>query len=220
MKSILASLIACSVFAAAPIESKQDPDNTKKDIPALVMIDIQNFYFDGGYCPLEGSLAASENASKVLQTAREYGMKVFHIKHVGKFDPKHDPSTDPQYDFHELVTPAMCGQVINKTDVNSFHNTVLLESLNKLKANLVVIVGMQTHMCVEAAVRAATDYGFKVIVVTDATATRKLTFDGIEIPAAMVQASTLSTFKDGYGAKLMKADEFAKMFPPPEDSKH
>jgi nicotinamidase-related amidase len=56
-----------------------------------------------------------------------------------------------------------------------------------------VIAGMQTHMCVEAAVRAAADLGYEVTVVADACATRDVQHGGRTVAAADVHAATLAT---------------------------
>ncbi len=62
-----------------------------------------------------------------------------------------------------------------------------------------VIVGMQTHMCVEAAARAATDLGFDVTVVSEACATRPLTYGDRTVPAEMVHTAALAAINGTYG---------------------
>ena len=42
---------------------------------------------------------------------------------------------------------------------------------------------MQTHMCLEAATRAASDYGFNCTVIEDACATRDLNYGNTTIKA-------------------------------------
>lgn len=64
------------------------------------------------------------------------------------------------------------------------------------KIDTLVICGMQTHMCVEAATRAASDYGFKCILIHDACATMNLKFGDKTIKAVDVHYSTLSTLKN------------------------
>ena len=70
-----------------------------------------------------------------------------------------------------------------------------IEYLKKNKVKRLVICGMQTHMCLEAAVRAAHDYDFECIVVHDACAARDLKFADRVIKAEDVHYSTLSTLK-------------------------
>jgi len=46
---------------------------------------------------------------------------------------------------------------------------------------------MMTHMCIDTTARAASDLGFKCVVVGEATATKDLTHGKITVPAAHVQ---------------------------------
>jgi nicotinamidase-related amidase len=70
---------------------------------------------------------------------------------------------------------------------------------------------MQTHMCVEAASRAAADLGFEVTVVHDACATRTLEFGGRSVPAEHVHASTLAALNGTYG-RIVSVEELLKAF--------
>jgi len=63
-------------------------------------------------------------------------------------------------------------------------------------------------MCVEAATRAASDLGFKCILVHDACATKDLTFGDKVIKAEDVHYSTLVTLKNY--AKVQSTEEFLK----------
>ena len=65
---------------------------------------------------------------------------------------------------------------------------------------------MQTQMCVEAAVRAAHDFGYQVILLHDACATRNLKFGDREVSAADVHASTLATLKSY--AEVLSVEEW------------
>jgi nicotinamidase-related amidase len=65
---------------------------------------------------------------------------------------------------------------------------------------------MQTHMCVEAAVRAASDDGFEVILPYDTCATRDLSFGGVEVPARQVHTAVLAALSGTY-AKVLTTDE-------------
>ena len=56
----------------------------------------------------------------------------------------------------------------------------------------VVIVGAMSHMCVDATVRAASDFGYKTTTIHDACATRDLEFGESTVPAAQVHATMMS----------------------------
>ena len=174
---------------------------------ALVIIDIQEFYFDDGLVPLIGSVEAAAQAKQALEAFRARKLPIFHVRHVPKSVAiVNGEPADPQYGIRPEVRPATGEKVISKRFANSFRETDLLESLRQAGITRIVIAGMQTHMCVEAASRAATELGFDVIVVHDACATRPLEFVGRTVPADMVHAVALAAIKGTYGRVVSVAE--------------
>ncbi len=167
---------------------------------ALLIVDIQNFYFEGGLVPLVGPERAAANARRLLDLFRARGWPVVHVQHLpeGQLRPAPEEG-DVQYRIRDVVLPRPGEAVVGKHHANAFLDTDLLEQLRRAGVTSVVICGMQTHMCVEATARAAADLGFDVTVVGDACATRDLSFDGVDVPAAEVHASTLATLAGTYG---------------------
>ena len=161
---------------------------------ALVLIDIQAFYFDTTKAPLVGREEASLHAGRILEHFRETGQEVVHIKHKGGGD------------IHEYVKPLPEETVFIKEHVSCFRETPLLGHLQAGGTERLVIVGMMTHMCVEAATRAADDLGFETILIHDACATRDLKYGDEVIGAKEVHLSTLSTLK-AY-ATIMSTSEY------------
>jgi nicotinamidase-related amidase len=68
---------------------------------------------------------------------------------------------------------------------------------------------MMTHMCVDASMRAAADFGYPVLLAADACATRALTYAETQVPAKYVQAAFLAALKS-YG-QVMKTEEILKL---------
>lgn len=198
-------LLAALGFAFAGIVSNETPESR----PALIIIDIQNFYFPGGRLPLQGGEAASLNAKKILEAFRAKKWPVIHVRHLSKGVAESALATDSQWAFQTNVTPIAGEPVVTKREVNAFRGTNLLDMLKELKAKTLVIIGMQTHMCLEAAVRAAADFGFDVVVAEDACATRDLEFNGVKVPAESVHLSTLATLKGTY-AKIVTTEGLLK----------
>ncbi|QKG79265.1 cysteine hydrolase family protein [Tenuifilum thalassicum] len=188
-------LLSLLCVMALSITLKAIPDTSRV---ALVIVDIQEFYFPGGLSELVNPEPAAQNAAKLLSYFRENNMLVVHIGH----------KASSGMDFHKLVKPAEGEAVFIKTNVNAFKGTGLLEYLRGQQVSNLVICGMQTHMCVEAAVRAGADYGFKVTLIHDACATKDLKWENEIIQAKMVHLSTLSTLKSY--AKIMSTEEFLK----------
>jgi nicotinamidase-related amidase len=173
------------------------------DQAALLVIDIQNFYFEGGRAPLVGSVEASRKAKRVLEAFRKAGRPVIHVRHMPQQDPA---SSDPQYAIHHNVAPLPGETVLTKHYANAFRETDLAPRLEKLGVNTLVVCGMQTHMCVEAAVRYAADLGYKIVLVEDACATRDLAYGGTKVPAKQVQAAVLAALTGTY-AEVVTADD-------------
>lgn len=169
---------------------------------ALLIIDIQNDYFPGGKMELEGALAAAQKAGALLQCFREHSGQHVHIQHESRKPGAtfFIPGTDG-IRIHDLVAHFEGEPITHKQFPNSFRETDLLELLKSWGTERVVICGMMTHMCVDATVRAAADFGFQVIVVEDACATRALTHGGTSVPAAHVQAAFMKAFMS-YGTLM------------------
>jgi nicotinamidase-related amidase len=157
--------------------------------------------------PLTGSFEAAAQARKVLDAFRARTLPILHVRHVPERVAIVDGEpADPQYRIRPEVQPQAGEPVISKRFANSFRETDLLDALRRKGIRRIVIVGMQTHMCVDAASRAATDLGFDVIVVHDACATRPLAFDGRTVPADMVHAAALAAIKGTYGRVVSVAE--------------
>ncbi len=141
--------------------------------------------------------AASANAAKILAAFRAAGNPVVHVRH----------EFEPGGSIHASVAPVEGEKVFTKTQVSCFNGTEILAHLKKLGVEKLVIVGMQTHMCLEAATRAAHDLGFECVVVGDACATRDLEYGDRKVQAADVHASTLATLNRTY-ATVMDTEMF------------
>jgi nicotinamidase-related amidase len=207
MRSVILSIAGvCLLASATPAQTagKRAPMGAET---ALVVIDIQQFYFEGGLVPLTGSLEAAAQARKALEAFRARSLPVIHVRHVPKSVAIVDGEpADPQYRIRPEVQPAAGEKVISKRFANSFRDTDLLDTIRQKGVSRIVIAGMQTHMCVEAASRAATDLGFDVVVVHDACATRPLEFGGRTVPADLVHAAALAAIKGTYGRVISVAE--------------
>jgi nicotinamidase-related amidase len=173
---------------------------------ALLIIDIQNDYFAGGAMQLVGSDAAAKNAARILASFREQGLSVIHVQHQA-LSPTATfflPGTDGAK-IYESVAPIDGETVITKNFPNSFRGTNLKDVLDGLNLEQLVVVGMMTHMCIDTSVRAANDFGFKVVLVGDACATLDLEHDGRTVSAADVQAAYLAAI-DGSFATVVTTD--------------
>ncbi|MCL1941975.1 MAG: cysteine hydrolase [Candidatus Azobacteroides sp.] len=170
---------------------------------ALIIIDIQNDYFEGGANPLIGSLEASVNAKTLLKDFREKSLPVIHVQHSSTRAGStfFIPNTKG-VEIHENVMPVSGEKVIAKNFPNSFRETDLLDYLKSNNITDLVICGMMTHMCVDATTRAAKDFGFTCVVIGDACATRDLDIQGESVAAGEVQKSFLAALNYFYSTVI------------------
>jgi nicotinamidase-related amidase len=164
---------------------------------ALILIDIQNDYFEKGRMTLVGAEQAAENAQAVLNAFRKERLPIVHIQHI---------STRPGATFfipetegvqiHKSVEPLSNEKVIIKNFPNSFKDTTLFDHLKSMDITDLVICGMMTHMCVDSTTRAAKDFGFNCVVIGDATATKDLEINGERVRANEVQKSFLAALNN------------------------
>jgi len=177
---------------------------------ALLIIDIQNDYFENGTMTLVGSDKACENAKIILDKFRADDLPIIHIQHIVLrpgatfFLPD---STGA--DIHKNVKPKDQEKVIIKHYPNSFKDTELLDYLKDLNIKGIVICGMMTHMCVDSTIRTAKDFGFDCILIGDACATKDLELNGQIVKAEEVQKSFLAALNPLY-ALVKTTKQFLK----------
>ena len=174
----------------------------------LLLIDIQNDYFEKGTMTLVDAENASENAKRLIDRFRNRQLPVIFIQHL---------ATRPTATFflpgtmgaeiHSSVRPIEGEKIIIKHYPNGFIETDLLEHLQRNMITDLVICGMMTHMCVDATTRAAKDLGFNISLIGDACATKNLEINGRTVDADNVHNSFLAALNYFY-AKVMTTGEY------------
>lgn len=167
---------------------------------AILVVDIQNEYFPDGKLPLSGMDDAVANATRVIAEGRRRGDMIVNIRHeAGVADsPIFTPGSDG-VQFNDAVLPGEGEVVIVKNHPNSFRDTGLKEMLDEKGVEEVVVVGAMSHMCIDAAARAAHDHGYRTTTIHDACATRDQEFGGMTVPAEQVHAAVMAALAFGYG---------------------
>ena len=174
---------------------------------ALIVVDLQYEYQTAGKLPLEKLDQALVNASRVLNAARDRNDLVVHIRHEtpGSDDVPFATGTKGAEIIAD-VAPADGEATLTKHYPNSFRDTGLKELLDEAAIEDVVIIGAMSHMCIDATARAAFDFGYGVTVVGDACATRALSIDGVDVPAAQVHAAFMAALAFAY-ARVVSTSE-------------
>ncbi|HEX3023722.1 MAG TPA: cysteine hydrolase family protein [Chitinophagaceae bacterium] len=166
---------------------------------ALLIIDIQNDYFSGGAMPLINAEEASLNAAKILNNFRAENLPIIHIQHIAvKPNASFFLPNTFGVEIHKNVVPLQNEKLIIKHYPNSFLQTELLEYLKSRNITDLIICGMMTHMCIDATTRAAKDFGFNIVLIGDACATKSLEINWQKVDASDVHNSFLAALHSAY----------------------
>jgi len=178
---------------------------------ALIVVDIQNDYFPNGKMELVNPDKAADNAASVIDWFRQNNKdNIFHVQHfaadpsIGFFLPETEGAK-----IHETVQPLENENLIIKNFPNSFLNTDLESKLKEKGVTKVVVVGMMTHMCIDATVRAAVDLGYETTLIEDACATLDLSYEGKTVPAEQVHYAFVSALESMY-CEVTSTEDFLK----------
>ena len=146
---------------------------------ALLVIDVQQ----GLASPslgLRNNPQAESNMAKLLAAWRERELPVVHIQHCST---KPDSPLRPELPgnvFKQEVQPLANEQVFRKAVNSAFIGTGLEQFLHDSDISQLVIVGLTTDHCVSASTRTASDLGFDVTLISDATAAfERSGYDGV-----------------------------------------
>lgn len=133
---------------------------------ALVVIDVQKGMFGmPDLQPYEGE-AVVDRIAELIVRARDARVPIYFVQHDGGPDDNFHPGK-PGFPFHAKLTPRTGDNVTVKHHGSAFHDTDLDAKLRKAGIDGLVMCGMQSEYCVDAAVRSAHEHGYKVMLVSD-----------------------------------------------------
>ncbi|WP_405207538.1 cysteine hydrolase family protein [Aquimarina sp. LLG6339-5] len=185
---------------------------TKKDNPALLLIDVQKGINNPGYYGTErNNPNAEKNIEILLKKWRSENLPIYHVKHCSSNPDSPLAKGKPGNDFQDFIIPQPNEPVIEK-DVNSaFIGTNLRTQLEVANIKNVVIVGLTTEHCVSTSTRMASNYGFNTFLIEDAVAAfDKISFSGKRYGAQMVHDIEIANLKDEF-ATVVQTEEIVKL---------
>lgn len=160
---------------------------------ALLVIDVQNDYFQGGKMELPHSNEALSQINELEKHFHSSQLPIIYIQHIKHQKPADFFEVDTwgaQLHPHLLLNEH--AYILEKHYPNAFLQTDLLKVLQALSIRQLVITGMMTHMCIDSTVRASREFGFQSIVIADATATKALSIENTIVHASDVQTAFLA----------------------------
>ena len=152
---------------------------------ALIIIDMQKGFFKN-ILGKRNNLQAENNILRILENFRKENKEIIHIQHLST-DEKGILFSNEDRKFLKGFEP-LSDEIVFQKHVNSaFIGTNLENYLRNKSIDKLIVVGMTLAHCVSTTVRMASNLGFKVILIEDAT----ITFE----------------MKDYFSDKLLSADE-------------
>lgn len=172
--------------------------NEKK---ALLIVDVQvvMFSYEGG--SLYDGDKVLNNINMLLEKARSSDTPVYYIQHTIREDDRFGEGKTT-WEIHPRIAPLETEVVVQKTTCDSFHETTLHDELQKRGIEKLIIVGMQTDLCIDTTCRRAFSMGYESILVRDA----HTTFDSALLTASQI-IEHHNSILGGRFVQLRDADE-------------
>ena len=141
---------------------------------ALIVIDVQESFRVRPNWRAVNHPDIADRVGRLVQAARSRGDLVVWVLHT---EPGTGNAFDPATGHVRLIEglePREDEPVLRKTAHNAFTTTNLQQLLTQQGIREVVISGIRTEQCCETTARVASDLGYDVVFVSDATATTPL----------------------------------------------
>ena len=141
---------------------------------ALLVIDVQESFRQHPLWQAISNPGIAEDVGRLVETARAAGDQVIWFLHA---EPGSGSVFDPDSGLVRLIeplAPAAGEAVLTKTSINAFTTTRLQQLLVSGGIGELTICGIRTEQCCETTARVASDLGYKVTFVIDATATHPI----------------------------------------------
>ena len=136
---------------------------------ALLVIDAQQSFMAGPRWRRRNNPAFEQNVQRLITGYRSQGLPVFFF--LDSDDTEYFEPSSPYFKLMDFIQPAKDEPVLVKTSRNCFTTTNLDYLLRRRDVKRLVVTGIKTEQCCETTTRVASDLGYEVDFVTEATLT-------------------------------------------------
>ena len=189
---------------------------------ALINVDMQNCFVEGTPLAAPNGLALVQKINELIQTCRETGTTVVHTRvwmardgsNVGVMAELVPPfivelytAGSPTAELHPALDVTANDLIVDKTRYGAFHGTDLADLLRNRGIDTVLISGIATNICCETTAREAAQHDFRVVFLSDGTATKEMN----GVPAADLHRATLANLGMVFAQIATVNDTIAKL---------
>lgn len=173
---------------------------------ALLVVDVQDSFRATGRWRRRSNRKFESKVKELIAAFRSAALPVFFFMDHDDDEPFRPGS--PWFKLMEFVEPRAGEPVIVKTSRNCFSTTGLDVMLRRLDVARVTICGIKTEQCCETTARVASDLGYAVDFVTEATLTFPIGHPrgGPPLPAAAVVERTEYALHDRFARIVTVAE--------------
>ncbi len=141
----------------------------------LLLIDLQNDYFPGGFFPLWNTQETLATLVGAIQRARAAEVELIHIQHIANpkagIAPFFNKDTVGAEIHPDILSAAPNAPIIVKEYADSFHETGLEELLSARRIDELLVCGMMTQNCVTHTAISKAAEKYKVSILPDCCTT-------------------------------------------------
>lgn len=174
---------------------------------ALIVIDVQESFRARPLWATISEPKIADQVNRLVRLARQAGDLVVWVLHTA---PGSGDVFDPALGHVRLMEElerADGEPLIHKTSHNAFTTTNLQQLLTERGINELTVCGIRTEQCVETTTRLASDLGYQVTFVTDATATNPIPHR--DAPAYQSVAELLADPRTLSAEEIIRRTEYA-----------
>lgn len=174
---------------------------------ALLVIDVQESFRQLPMWSAMSDPAVAEPVSRLVEHARAEGDLVVWMLHSepgsgGAFDP-----VNGHLRLLDGLAPAEGEPTVVKTSHNAFTSTNLDQTLTRRGVRELAVCGIRTEQCCETTARVASDLGYDVSFITEATATNPVAHR--DAPSGRSVADVLADPRTLHPAEIIARTEYA-----------
>lgn len=170
---------------------------------ALVLVDIQNEYFNG---PLEIQYPPRDDARarilRAITVAGEAGMPVAAVQHEFPEGAPVFATGSAGWELHSEIEAALPSGVkrFSKSYASIFDGTGMLDWLRENSVDTITLVGFMTNNCILGSAVGAEPHGFTVEVLSDATGAISIANEAGSVGAQQVHETLMAVLNSNLAA--------------------